>query len=441
MGGISERDLWVRGAIIGSGAFGTVSLGISKTNGELFAVKSMAASSVSCLENEYNVLSCLDSPYVVRCLGKEQGFQNGVEVCNLMMEYMPGGSIADLLSNIGGKMEESVIRDHTRGILLGLDYLHRQGIVHCDIKGKNVLLGACGAVKLGDFGSARRAEERGFLKDLRGTPLWMAPEVMNRLEQGPPSDIWSLGCTVVEMATGRLPWSEVSNPLAAMFRIACTDEVPDLPACVSTQCRDFLEKCLRRDPKQRWTAAQLLNHPFLHETDCCSEVKRAPLSPTSILDFQRPDWDSCSSSLSQTVPILSLDIPRPSAQVPVIRPSPRDRIAALAAGCQRPNWSTSSFNGDWIVVRSKSPSSNVLESIPVESSSRLQESDREQEKPESTNRSLVAEASTEQGMQECNLVKAAPLIDQVQELCEKSLEHTVVHHCHEGVHHRAQILS
>ncbi|GLJ08672.1 hypothetical protein SUGI_0093420, partial [Cryptomeria japonica] len=116
-------------------------------------------------------------------------------------------------------------------------------------------------------------------------------------------------------------------------------------------------------------------------------------------------------------------------------------IAALASGCQRPNWSTSSVNGDWIVVRSKSPSSNVLESIPVESSSRLQDSDREQEKPESTNRSLVAEASTEQGMQECNLVKAAPSTDQVQKLCEKSLGHTVVHHCHEGVHHREQILS
>ncbi|KAH9313041.1 hypothetical protein KI387_028076, partial [Taxus chinensis] len=161
-------------------------LAIDKSNGTLFAVKSMASTSISYLENEYSFLSSLDSPYIVRCLGKDYSIENGVDTCNLMMEYMSGGSVAGLLSKFGGQLDESVIRVYTRGILRGLDYLHRQGIVHCDVKSNNVLVGACGVVKLGDFGSAKMMEEKGLsLKDLRGTPLWMAPEVVNQLEQGP----------------------------------------------------------------------------------------------------------------------------------------------------------------------------------------------------------------------------------------------------------------
>ncbi|KAH9313046.1 hypothetical protein KI387_028081 [Taxus chinensis] len=339
---------WVRGDIIGSGTFATVSLAIDKLNGELFAVKSMPSASQSnaCLDNEYSILKSMDSPYIVKCLGKDFSTENGVQLCNLFLEYMPGGSAADLMNKFGGQLEESVIRGFTRGILRGIDYLHGRGIVHCDVKGKNVLVGAGGVVKLGDLGSARTSEEKGSsVEDVRGTPLWMAPEVINQVEQGPPSDIWSVGCTVVEMATGRPPWSSVSNPLAAMYRIGCTDQLPELPVCLSFQCRDFVEKCLRRDPKQRWTAAQLLNHGFLNEERWFSatDVKSGPLSPTSTLDSGGPHWDSCSSSQTED-PNFSLDIVTPTREIVeekekdlAKRPSPRDRIVALAADCQKPD--------------------------------------------------------------------------------------------------------
>lgn len=370
MGTKSNACRWLRGSTIGAGAFGTVSLAINNSNAELFAVKSMAAGSVSCLEHEFDILNSLDSPYTVRCLGMEYSNENGVEMCNLMMEYMPGGSLGDLLSKFGGQLDESVIRRYTSGILHGLDYLHRQGIVHCDIKGKNVLVGSAGVVKLGDFGSARRKEEKGQISVLRGTPLWMAPEVVNQVEQGPPSDIWSLGCTVVEMATGRPPWTNASNPLAALYRIGCTDELPELPARLSPQGQDFLDKCFRRDPKQRWTAAQLLEHPFLSQIDSCSETvaKGAPLSPTSTLDFGSPDWDSASSS---SVPILSLPFARPCAKAEaeeekesVKRPSfsAKNRLAALAASGERPDWCASPSSEQWIVVRSNSSLSKTRNS-------------------------------------------------------------------------------
>jgi serine/threonine protein kinase len=83
---------WVRGAIIGAGASGTVSLAMSSSNGQLFAVKSAAGFSVA-LDNEYQILQLLDSPYIVRCLGRGYSVENGAEVHNLFMEYMPGGSV------------------------------------------------------------------------------------------------------------------------------------------------------------------------------------------------------------------------------------------------------------------------------------------------------------------------------------------------------------
>eukprot|EP01018_Ginkgo_biloba_P025293 Gb_38999 [translate_table: standard] len=378
---------WVRGATIGAGAFGSVCLAIDNSNGRLFAVKSIP-NSVSSMQNEHDILQSLDSPYIVRCLGNDHTTENGVGLYNLFMEYMPGGSIADLLKMFGGHFDESIIQTYTRSILQGIHYLHSQGIVHCDIKGKNILVGSSG-VKIADFGSAKRmSNEEKKLKSneplqCKGTPLWMAPEVVKQEEQGPPSDIWSLGCTVVEMASGRPPWSNISHPLVAMYRIACTDEVPEMPQSVSPQCRDFVEKCLQRDPNQRWSSAQLLKHPFLNQ-GCPTQKGRmpnSPPSPTSTLDFHvgEQEWDSCSSTSSQTVPILSLQRNFPSVkqegecnteknrelgQSP--RPSPRDRMLQLAAAgglenvAERPNWCTS-LPGEWIVVRSsndRSPASD-----------------------------------------------------------------------------------
>eukprot|EP01018_Ginkgo_biloba_P025292 Gb_39000 [translate_table: standard] len=370
---------WRRGNVIGVGAFGSVFFAINNSNGSLFAVKS-TSNCVSSLQNEHNILQSLDSPYIVRCLGHDQTTENGVELYNLFMEYMPGGSIADLLNKFGGHFDESIVQTYTRSILEGIHYLHSQGVVHCDIKGRNILVGSSG-VKIADFGSAKRmTNQEKKLKgneplQYRGTPLWMAPEVVKQGEQGPPSDIWSLGCTVVEMATGRPPWTNASHPLVAMYRIACTDVVPEMPQSLSPQCRDFIDKCLQRDPKQRWSSDQLLKHPFLNQ-GCPTQkgqMPNNPPSPTSTLDFHvgEQEWNSYSSASSQTVPILSLQRNLPAGRQAVEcdteekklvdqcpRPSPRDRVLHLAADCKlhsiakRPNSFVISPPGEWIVVRS-----------------------------------------------------------------------------------------
>ncbi|KAK9167711.1 hypothetical protein Scep_002902 [Stephania cephalantha] len=211
---------WVKGNAVGSGSFGVVNLAMNKFTGELFVVKSAASrDGVQVLENEADILENLNSPHIVQCLGRELSKEaNGERRLNLFMEFMAGGSLADVAEKFGGALDESVIRRYTGEILKGLVYLHRNGIVHCDLKCKNVLLGSKGNVKLADFGSAKRLDslrtENGgktSWQNVSGTPLWMAPEVLRNEGLDFAADIWSLGCTIIEMATGRPPWEDLAS--------------------------------------------------------------------------------------------------------------------------------------------------------------------------------------------------------------------------------------
>lgn len=287
---------WLKGNVIGSGTFGTVHLAIDTTTGSLFVVKSArSAAGIASLKNEANLLQNLDSPHIIKCMGKD--FSNAKY--SLFFEYMGGGSLSDLVQKFGGSLNEKVIRLYTREVLLGLKYLHREGIVHCDIKCRNILLGASGAVKLADFGCGKKLFDDRSWKGIGGTPLWMAPEVVRNERLDFSADIWSLGCTVIEMATGGPAWRvDTSNPMAMMLRIATGDEVPEFPGHFSPEGRDFLAKCLERDPQKRWTSEELLGHPFVAQTTRVR--KENVLSPTSVLDVASygddSDYDSDSDS-------------------------------------------------------------------------------------------------------------------------------------------------
>jgi serine/threonine protein kinase len=283
---------WVKGKVIGSGSHGNVHLAMNKSTGELFIVKySQSKNSIRSLENEANFLESLNSPYVVRYLGRNssKGSSNDGKTLSIFMEYMPGGSLSDVAEKFGGALDQEVIRLYTREVLCGLKYIHEQGIVHCDVKCKNVLLGSSGNIKLADFGCAKRIKDVDIngdfsesCQDIGGTPLWMAPEVLRKEELDFASDIWSLGCTVIEMATGKAPWcGQVSDPMAAVLKIACSDEKPQFPTHFSKEGLDFLAKCLERNPERRWTAEELLDHPFISG----KSQRKSASSPASVFDF------------------------------------------------------------------------------------------------------------------------------------------------------------
>ncbi len=162
------------------------------------------------------MLMQLQHPNIVGYLG--HSFENSN--INIFLEYVPGGSITTLLKKYG-KFQEGLIRMYTRQILEGLEYLHVNNIVHCDVKGSNVLVDSSGICKLADFGYSRKlfGTEIDIKRQLEGTAHWMAPEVIRQSAYGRFSDIWSLGCTIIEMATGLPPWHEYKNHATALFHI------------------------------------------------------------------------------------------------------------------------------------------------------------------------------------------------------------------------------
>ncbi|KAJ4976630.1 hypothetical protein NE237_001736 [Protea cynaroides] len=198
---------WTRGRILGRGSSATVSLALHRQSSEVFAVKSAELSRSEFLQREQGILSQINSPHIVGYVGCDFTNENGQLLYNIFIEYISGGTLTDVIRDRGGRLHESEIRSHTRSILQGLDYLHSHGLVHCDIKGRNILVGENGA-KIVDFGCARWVGEQAPAMPIAGTPLFMAPEVARGEEQSFPVDIWALGCTVIEMATGRPVGSE-----------------------------------------------------------------------------------------------------------------------------------------------------------------------------------------------------------------------------------------
>jgi len=83
------------------------------------------------------------------------------------------------------------------------------------------------------------------MNSFKGTPNWMAPETVKNMEYSRFSDIWSLGCTIIEMATGHPPWSEYKNPMAVLYNLMKLNKTPELPQHLSDECKDFLNCCLK----------------------------------------------------------------------------------------------------------------------------------------------------------------------------------------------------
>ena len=257
---------WKKAGTLGEGTFGKVYLGIDEETGEFVAVREMRLAGGDLRESAefrrmqegVQLLRRVRHPNLLRCVGMSV---RGLDV-ELFMEYVSGGSIAALLRAMG-PLRESVVALYVRQVLAALEYLHGRGVAHRRLRGSNILLSTGGrdaVVKLADYGySPQSAQLFCHTGALRAN--WTAPETAADQRCTARSDVWSLGCTVVEMLTAAPPWAD--QPADAVLRLLCHRCAPAVPATASPGAADFLARCLVPDPAARPTAAALLTHPWL----------------------------------------------------------------------------------------------------------------------------------------------------------------------------------
>ncbi|XP_076227046.1 mitogen-activated protein kinase kinase kinase 4 isoform X3 [Nomia melanderi] len=261
---------WQRGIKIGQGRFGKVYTVVNNQTGELLAMKEVQLQpgdhrAIRRVAEELQIFEGIQHQHLVRYYGLEIHREEML----IFMEFCAEGTLESLIAGSGTGLPESLARKYTHQLLSAVAVLHFHGIVHRDIKTANIFLtdeGNC--LKLGDFGSAVQIKAHttmpGELQGFVGTQAYMAPEVFMKTEtggHGRAADIWSVGCCIIEMSSGRRPWSEYDSNYQIMFKVGM-GETPSLPKNLSVEGVDLIKKCLQHDPKKRLTANALLALPF-----------------------------------------------------------------------------------------------------------------------------------------------------------------------------------
>lgn len=282
---------------LGKGAFGRVFRGLNITTGEVVAIKQIEKDkikdSLPAVMRELELLQKLDHPNIVKFVE----YIDTPDHLYFTLEFVEGGSLYATMKRFGS-FPESLLVIYITQVLRGLQYLHTKGVIHRDIKAANILLTKEGQCKLADFGNCTyealskgvaqnitsnstnekeasspsekdKEKEKEESKEDQSTPIpcgfaapfWMAPELVQEHDAVYASDIWSLGCTLLELLTGKPPYSDLS-PEEAIKKIL-EDERPPFPSSLSPDLEEFLGSCFVRDPGQRPTAEKLLQKPWV----------------------------------------------------------------------------------------------------------------------------------------------------------------------------------
>ena len=279
---VIKKGKWSLGEQIGCGSFGTVHRGLNQRNGSFIAVKCLNIlvsdrKSIADFQREVDLMRVLTHPNIVRYLGAEVNEDEGV--LYIFQEWVPGGSLASVLQKFG-PLDVGVVRKYLHQVLQGLDYLHSNEIVHRDIKGGNILVDLQGQIKLADFGASKHIENGTMSSSMKGTPYFMAPEVIEERYDGKKADVWSLGGAALQMITAEPPWKLLNfrSHMSLLLHIKESSSPPPMPRNISESLRYLIEKCFDRDPHNRPSTSELFNYPFFNEEDSEDETSCSSVS-------------------------------------------------------------------------------------------------------------------------------------------------------------------
>lgn len=213
---------------------------------------------IKSLRQEIDILRKIYHENVIQLL---DSFETSAEFC--IVTELAQGQLYEILEE-DKKLPETEIKFLARQLVSGLFYLHSNNIIHRDIKPQNVLISANGIVKICDFGFARAIESKTMITSIKGTPLYMAPELLREYPYNQKADLWSLGVILYELFVGQPPFYTDKFP-TLMAKII--NENVKYPDTMSFQFKDFLKGLLVKNPKERCDWNNIIDHPFIKEND------------------------------------------------------------------------------------------------------------------------------------------------------------------------------
>ncbi|XP_016473571.2 serine/threonine-protein kinase ATG1c-like isoform X1 [Nicotiana tabacum] len=286
---------------IGTGSFSTVWHGCHRVDGTDVAIKEIATARLDpklreSLKSEIIILQKINHPNIIRLhdMIEEPG------KIYFVLEYCRGGDLSMYIQRRQGRITEATAKHFMQQLASGLKILRENNLIHRDLKPQNLLLSAAddnSTLKIADFGFARSLQPWVLAETLCGSPLYMAPEIMQLQKYDAKADLWSVGAILFQLVTGKTPFSG-NNQIQLLQNIVNSTKL-QFPLDVknlSSHCIDLCRKLLRCKPVERLTFEEFFNHPFL-----------AQKQPAEFSWNQRPQRVIDGFSLAKCNPVRSTE--------------------------------------------------------------------------------------------------------------------------------------
>ena len=255
---------------IGRGSSCQVYNVLCKKDNKIYAIKqSSSKENEEIIRNEVKIFKIFNNecPYIINYYDFFKGKSESNEICLcIQLEYCEYGNIREIIKHgkkKGIKINELEISSIIYMVLKGINFIHQKNLINRDIKGRNILVGKNGSVKLCDFGICKEYIKNNMKKFRGGSPYWMAPEILRREEYNQSIDIWALGITCIELAEYDPPYSKISPEAVMKKIITCPPKGLDNPNKWSKEFNDFISLCLTVDKNKRPLSDELLKHDFI----------------------------------------------------------------------------------------------------------------------------------------------------------------------------------